>query len=61
METRNLLSQSNQPHRKIDAGKTGWLSFFSQASNCPDITQPADNINLITLRHMSTTVIRYSS
>ena len=43
---------------KIDVWKTGGLSYFSPASTSLDMTQPADNINLITTRHMSKTVVQ---
>ena len=42
---------------KIDVWKTGGLLFFPTASISSDMTQPADNIILITTRHMSKTVI----
>ena len=41
---------------KIDVWKTGGLLCFSPASTSSDMTQPADNIKLITTRHMSKTV-----
>ena len=50
----------SEPNWKVDVWKTGGFSYFSPASTSPDMTQPADNMNLITTRHMSTTVIRYN-
>ena len=55
-----IIATHSEPNWKIDVWKTGGLSYFSPASTSPDMTQPADNINLITTRHMSTTVIRYN-
>ena len=45
---------------KIDVWKTGGLLYFSPASTSHDMTQPADNINSTTTRHMSMTVICYN-
>ena len=41
---------------KIDVRKTGGLLLFPTTSTSSDMTQPADNIKLITTRHMSKTV-----
>jgi hypothetical protein len=46
---------------KIDVLKTGGLLCFSTASTSSDMTQPADNIKLITTRHMLKTVTHYNS
>ena len=43
---------------KIDVWKTGGLLLFPRTSNSPDMTQPADNINLITTRHISKSVVQ---
>ena len=45
---------------KITPPKTGGVLYFSLASTSPDMTQPADNINMNTTRHLSTTVIHYN-
>jgi len=42
---------------KIDVWKTGGLLLFPTTSTSSDMTQPADNIILITTRQMSKTVI----
>ena len=55
-----ILATHSETNWKIDVWKTGGLLYFSPASTSPDMTQPADNINLITTRHMSTTVTRYN-
>jgi hypothetical protein len=55
-----IITIHSVPNRKIDVWKTGGLSYFSPASTSPDMTQPADNINIITSRHMSTTVIHFN-
>jgi hypothetical protein len=46
----------SEPNWKIDVWKTGGL-YSSPTSTSPGMTQPADNINLITTRHLSTTVV----
>ena len=55
-----IITVHSEPNWKIDVWKTGGFSYFSQASTSPDMTQSADNINFITSRHMSTTVIHYN-
>ena len=45
---------------KIDVLKTGGLLYFSPALTSPDMTQPADNINVNTTRHLSMTVTHYN-
>ena len=55
-----IITVHSEPNWKIDVWKTRGFSCFSQASTSPDMTQSADNINFITSRHMSTTVIRYN-
>ncbi len=53
-----IITSHSEPNLKIDVWKTGGLSYFSPASTSPDMAQSADNINLITSRHMLTIVIR---
>ena len=55
-----IITVHSEPNWKIDVWKTGGFPYFSQASTSPDMTQSADNINFITSRHMSTTVIHYN-
>ena len=55
-----IITIHSVPNWKIDVWKTGGLSYFSPASTSPDMTQSADNINLITSRHQSTTVIHFN-
>ena len=55
-----IIATHSEANWKIDVWKTGGLSYFSPASTSLDMTQPADNINFITTRHTSTTVIRYN-
>ena len=55
-----IITIHSVPNWKIDVWKTGGLSYFSPASTSPDMTQSADNINLITSRHSSTTVIHFN-
>ena len=55
-----IITIHSEPNWKIDVWKTGGLSYFPQASTSPDMTQSADNSNLITSRHMLTIVIRYN-
>jgi len=52
-----ILATHSETNWKIDVWKTGGLLYFSPASTSPDMTQPADNINLITTRHLSKTVV----
>ena len=42
----------------IDELKMGGIVSFSPASTSLDMTQPADNINLVTTRHLSKTMDR---
>jgi hypothetical protein len=53
-----ILATHSETNWKIDVWKTGGLSYFSPASTSPDMTQPADNINSITTRHESKTVVQ---
>ena len=55
-----IITIHSVPNWKIDVWKTGGLSYSSPASTSPDMTQSADNINLITSRHSSTTVIHFN-
>jgi hypothetical protein len=55
-----IITIHSVPNWIIDVWKTGGLSYFSPASTIPDMTQPADNINIITSRHMSATVIHFN-
>ena len=52
-----IIATHSESNWKIDVWKTGGLSYFSPASTSPDMTQPANNINATTTRHMSTTVV----
>ena len=51
-----IIAIHSEPNWKIDVWKTGGLLYSSPASTSPDMTQPADNINVITT--MSMTVIQ---
>ncbi len=55
-----IITVHSEPNWKIYVWKTGGLSHISQALTSPDMTQSADNIDLTTSRHFSTTVIRYN-
>ena len=43
-----IIAIHSEPNWKIDVWKTGGLLYSSPASTSPDMTQSADNINLIT-------------
>ena len=60
--TEFIVTIHSESNWKIDVLKTGGLLvlYFSLASTSPDMTQPADNINVNTTRHLSTTVIHYN-
>ena len=53
-----ILATHSKTNWKIDVWKTGGSIYFSPASTSPDMTQPADNINSITTRHESKTVVQ---
>ena len=55
-----IIVTHSETYWNIDVWKMGGLLYFSPASISHDMTQPADNINSTTTRHMSTTVIRYN-
>ncbi len=55
-----IITVHSEPNWRINVWKTGGVSYFSQASTSPDMTQSADNINLITSRHLLTQVIHYN-
>ena len=58
--TEFIVTNHSESNWKIDVLKTGGLLYFSLASTSHDMTQPADNINVNTTRHLSTTVIHYN-
>ena len=53
-----IVTIHSESNWKIGVLKTGGLIYFSLASTSPDMTQPADNINLVTTRHLSKTMNR---
>ena len=52
-----IIATHSESNWKIDVWKTGGLPYFPPASTSPDMTQPANNSNATTTRHMSTTVV----